>query len=192
MQSLFGLFGSSSTSTMVVNGRRLTLPKRNFRSLSVCNGKVVIDGVPWTGEDSPADKDLEIASKICIEVQGPVERIESSAANVVVHSGDVGSIATQSGDVHVHGDVKKSVSTMSGDVRVDGHLTGSASSMSGDITCKSRAPVPLKAIDDSRNIETTGKRKHQPKTSSSSGADDDAVENGEEEKRARKKVRVAK
>lgn len=109
--------------TIFINGKKITT---SGGSISVINGKVIIDG---------DDVDLgQFKEKVInIVVEGNINSVSSSSADVTVN-GSSGAVTTSSGDVKVKGDVAGSVTTMSGDVNVKGKVDGSVKTMSGDIS----------------------------------------------------------
>ncbi|WP_084659725.1 hypothetical protein [Vibrio sonorensis] len=92
------------------------------RSITVSNGKVIIDGKDVTPE----------TKEISILIEGDVESLQADACDVIDVKGNVGKIITQSGDVRC-GEVGRSVTTMSGDVFCGG-VSGGVTTMSGDIS----------------------------------------------------------
>lgn len=107
------------------------------RSVTVINGKVVIDGVDVTPDakhidiivDGDIDKlNVDMCDKLM--VKGNVNTLASTSADV--ECGDVtGSINTVSGDIEC-GNVGGSVTTTSGDVKAE-NITGGVKTLSGDI-----------------------------------------------------------
>lgn len=92
------------------------------RSMTIINGKVIIDGQDVTPE----------SKNISIEVHGNVGQLSADSCLKITVNGDAGSVKTQSGDVDVAGYVEGSIQTMSGDVDC-GNVSGSISTMSGDV-----------------------------------------------------------
>lgn len=80
----------------------------NCRSITINNGKVIIDGVDVT-EDS---------KKIEIVVNGNIESISADYVNSIKVVGNVGKAKTMSGDVSCKGSVSGKVKTMSGDIKI--------------------------------------------------------------------------
>lgn len=109
------------SNTVVINGVSVTVD--GGQSLTVCNGRVIIDGKDVTPE----------AKEINIFITGDVKRIEADACSKISVTGDVSSISTQSGGVNVVGNINGSVQTMSGDVYCEGAISGNVRTMSGDI-----------------------------------------------------------
>lgn len=91
-------------------------------SVSIQNGKIIVDGQDLT----PDSKQIDIA------IEGNVTKVEVGACQTMRILGDVGSVSTQSGDVDVSGNVLGSIQTMSGDVECK-NVGGSVSSVSGKI-----------------------------------------------------------
>ena len=104
--------------TIRINGVTIT----GGRSISVSNGRVIVDGKDVTGEE---------AKTINIAVHGDISDLSVDACDVASITGMVGKVKPQSGDVRC-GDVSGSVQTMSGDVSC-GAVAGDVSTMSGDI-----------------------------------------------------------
>lgn len=104
----------------------VTIDGRTFtgRSITISGDKVIVDGV---------EQSSSLVGPVSVQVNGDVERLESSSGNVTVQ-GAAGSVKTTSGDVRC-GDVQGSVNTMSGDV-TSGKISGSVSTMSGDVTSR--------------------------------------------------------
>lgn len=105
--------------SVTVDGRTF-----NGRNIQISGDKVIVDGV---------EQDGSLVGPISIQVNGDVERLESSSGSVTVQGG-AGSVKTTSGDVRC-GDVQGSVNTMSGDVN-SGKISGNVSTMSGDVTSR--------------------------------------------------------
>jgi len=113
----------------------------NGRSVTIINGKVIVDG-----------KDVTPDSKeISIKVEGNLDSLSVDYANTIHVEGSVGSLNSVSGDVEcnsVTGDVKTTsgdvdcgpvggnVQTVSGDVNSSGSISGSVKTVSGDIKNK--------------------------------------------------------
>jgi hypothetical protein len=112
------------TSTITINGVTITTSRSG--SISVSNGRVIIDGKDVTPD----------AKQITIEVNGDIHSISADICTKIAVTGSAGSVRTQSGDVEC-GPITGSVNTMSGAVR-SGPIAGSASTMSGDITSSGR------------------------------------------------------
>ncbi len=91
------------------------------RSVTVSNGRVIIDGKDMTPD----------AKEISISIEGNVEFLQADVCNAIDVNGSVGKITTQSGNVRC-GEVGKSVTTMSGNVSCGG-IAGGVTTMSGDI-----------------------------------------------------------
>ncbi len=92
------------------------------KTISIVNGKVVVDGVEQEGN---------LVGDINITVNGDVETLENTSGDVKANN--VGSIHTVSGDIEC-GNVSGSVSTVSGDVECRGKIGGNVNTVSGDIT----------------------------------------------------------
>jgi len=107
-------------------GSSVTINGKNYRgnSVSVYNGKVIVDGVQQEGD---VEKDVVVV------VHGDCESIELECGKLTV--GNVGSVNTQSGDIECK-DVSGSIQTMSGDIDC-GSVGGSISTMSGDVKHRS-------------------------------------------------------
>jgi hypothetical protein len=104
-------------STVIINGKTYV-----GNSISVTNGKVIVDGKNVTPE----------SKEINIKVEGNIQELKVDACDKIEVAGNVSNIHTQSGDVEVTGDVTGNIQTMSGDVDC-ANVGGSISSMSGDI-----------------------------------------------------------
>ena len=92
-------------------------------SISVTNGKVLIDGV---------DAGIE-GKEISIVVDGDLGSLSVDSCNYVKVSGNCDQVKTMSGDIEVGGDVMGDCKTMSGDIAC-GHIFGGAETKSGDFT----------------------------------------------------------
>lgn len=114
---------SGSTGLIVING-----VSYHGKSVSVINGKVIIDGVeqPSTSKN---DK------KISISIEGNIDSLSVDECESLIQTGSVKDLHTLSGDVRVNGDVG-SISSTSGDVEVSGNINGPVSTMSGDVDAK--------------------------------------------------------
>jgi hypothetical protein len=95
-------------------------------SISISNGKVIIDGVEVKGT-----KDEK---KINIVVEGNLESLDVDCCDKVEINGSADQVKTLSGNVHVKGDVTDSIKTMSGNVHVSGAVGGKVKTMSGNIS----------------------------------------------------------
>jgi hypothetical protein len=119
---------------IIINGKSY-----NGNSVSISNGKIIIDGNNVTPENAKqisivVNGDIDnLNVDYCekIEVAGNVATLQSTSGNVDV-KGDANSIQTTSGDVDVEGNIKGSVTTMSGDVDCQ-NIGGTVKTMSGDI-----------------------------------------------------------
>lgn len=106
--------------TIKVNGTTIVT---EGSSVSIVNGKVIVDGKTLDTKDMPV---------INITVEGDAKEINADACSRIEVKGNVtGSVKTMSGDVQCS-NVGGSVSTMSGDVDAD-CIEGSVSTMSGNI-----------------------------------------------------------
>jgi hypothetical protein len=114
---------SGSTGVITINGV-------SFRgnSVSINNGKVIIDGVEQPTK--PTDD-----KKISITVQGNIDSLHIDECESFIQTGSVKELSTVSGNVKVTGDVGK-VSTTSGSVEAGGNINGSVSTMSGSVDAK--------------------------------------------------------
>jgi hypothetical protein len=110
--------GNNSNATVNIDGHSYS-----GQTVSITNGKVVIDGVV---------QEQSLIGPISIVVNGSVDRIDSASGDVTVMEG-CGDVKTMSGDVTCRGNVTGRIETMSGDVHVTGHIGGSVETMSGDI-----------------------------------------------------------
>jgi hypothetical protein len=95
-------------------------------SISITNGRVIIDGVDCT----PDMKNINIS------IVGDVKEVKVGVCNSLKIEGNVNYIQTTSGDVDISGDVNGPVSSTTGDIDC-GNVAGNASSTSGDIVCGS-------------------------------------------------------
>lgn len=112
---------NSNNSGNIINGKRY-----RGNNITMNNGRVIIDGVDVTGDDSV---------RVHIETiifEGNVNTINVGSSNVNVLGMVCGNVKTASGDVTC-GDVMSGVSTMSGDVHAK-TIKGNVSTMSGDIS----------------------------------------------------------
>lgn len=107
--------------TIIINGKRMSF---NGGSVSVTDGKIIVDGKSIELDDSPIFN---------IVVEGNAEDISGDFAKIVV-TGDAQKVKTMSGDIKIEGDVTGKASTMSGDIRVKGSIYGDAETISGDIS----------------------------------------------------------
>lgn len=112
-------------STIKING--VTIVSANGGSISVSNGRVVVDGQDVTPDEK----------QISIEVQGNVDRLDVDACERIIVAGTVGALSTRSGDVEC-GTVSGGIHTMSGSVTCNGDITGSVQTMSGDVRASGR------------------------------------------------------
>jgi hypothetical protein len=94
-------------------------------SISVMNGKVIIDGIDVT----PNTKEINI------NVDGDVTQLSVDACNKAIINGDVGYVKTQSGNVDITGNVSGDVETMSGNVNCN-DVGGDISTKSGNVKYK--------------------------------------------------------
>jgi hypothetical protein len=93
------------------------------RSITITNGKVIIDGKDVTTE----------AKEINIVVEGSLDKLEVDYCNTITVKEVVKSVKTQAGDVIVQGNIGGDVKTMSGSVECEGSIAGDVSTMSGSI-----------------------------------------------------------
>ena len=111
----------------VVNGKRYEIP--DGCNVSINGNKVMVNGEVVTD-----CKDI-VAKNINIVIEGKVNNVSSTSANIEV-KGDVdGNVTTTSGDINVRGNVGKNVTTTSGDVEC-GNVGGDVKTISGDIEYK--------------------------------------------------------
>ena len=118
---------------IIVNNQNYT-----GRSVTIINGKVIIDGNDVTPD----------SKEITIRVEGNLDSLNVDYANMIQVEGNVGSLNSTSGDVvcnSVTGDIKTTsgaifcgpiggnVQTVSGDVTSSGPISGSVKTVSGDI-----------------------------------------------------------
>lgn len=92
-------------------------------SISVINGKVIVDGRDVTPE----------SVTITIEVQGNVDQLNIGACKSIKIDGGCNDIRSGSGNV-VCGDVSGSVQSGSGDIQCR-HVNGNVTTGSGDVEC---------------------------------------------------------
>lgn len=104
--------------TISINGVTYT----GGNSISVVNGKVIIDGKDMT----PDHKEINIT------VHGNIDQLEVGSCNSLSITGDCGQIKSGAGDIEITGNVGGSVSTKAGDIKC-GNVGGSVSTMTGDI-----------------------------------------------------------
>lgn len=103
--------------TLNINGK---IFKGN--NVSICNGRVEIDGVDVTPEQK----------QITISVEGNVDRLEVDTCNKLNIAGACGTVRSGSGDVKC-GDVTGGVQTGSGDVQCQ-DVHGNVTTSSGDVS----------------------------------------------------------
>ena len=108
------------------------------RSISVINGKVIVDGKEISVKDD--------AKVINISVQGDVDSIDADVCRTIEVTGAVNSIKTTSGDVSC-GDVAGDVTSTSGDVQAQ-NIKGSVRTVSGDVTANTIGG-PVKTVSGS-------------------------------------------
>lgn len=108
-----------------MNGNRVVIDGKSFsgRSVSIINGKVIVDGIEQPGS---------LIGDINVTAEGNIDKLENASGSIKANN--VNTISTQSGNITC-GDVNGSVSTMSGDVRCNS-IGGSVTTMSGDIITK--------------------------------------------------------
>ena len=111
------------------------------KSISVMNGKVIIDGKDMTPDSKVISISVEgdigrLEVEYCnnLQVVGTVNAFSTSSSDVKI-KGNVGDIQTSSGDVEIEGNVEGSIQTSSGDVECN-NVAGSVSTRSGDIEYK--------------------------------------------------------
>lgn len=109
---------SNINGTIVINGRKFS-----GKSVSITNGKIVIDG-------KPVDSDIS-EKEINVTIEGNCENVENGSGYITVKGDVLGFVRAGSGNINC-GDVKGSVSTGSGDVKC-GKVEGGVSTGSGDI-----------------------------------------------------------
>jgi len=107
--------------SVTINGVTIT----GSRSVSILNGKVIVDG---------KEVDTGESKTINIEVKGDIQSLSADHCASIAVTGSVDTLKTVSGSVEC-ADVKGSVTTMSGSVRC-GSVSGSVSTMSGSIRHK--------------------------------------------------------
>lgn len=107
-------------SQIVINGKSYV-----GQSISINNGKIVIDGKIHVNEESKT---------INIYIEGNVDTLKVDSCEKVMVNGFVNSLSTMSGDVEC-GNVNQSVSTQSGDIECE-NVGGDISTQSGDIKAK--------------------------------------------------------
>lgn len=97
------------------------------RSLSIINGKVLVDGRDVTPENQ---------KQISIEVTGNVDNIEADVCEKITVTGTAGNIKTSQGDIDVGGDAHGKVSTSQGNIDIGGSVTGDVATSQGNIKVK--------------------------------------------------------
>ena len=95
------------------------------KSVSVRNGKVIIDG----NEQKCDDKIINIM------VEGDIERLDVGCAEKIAIAGNVGSVKTDTANVDINGNVEGGVTTEVGNVKC-GDVGGNVRSEVGNITCE--------------------------------------------------------
>jgi hypothetical protein len=126
LNNFFKNFWGNSIKTNISMGTiRINNNSYVGNSITITNGKVIIDGKDVTPE----------SKNITISVEGNVDNLNVDACDKVTVSGNATKVKTMSGDVEIHGYVTGDVKTMSGDVDC-GNIGGSVSTMSGDVKHK--------------------------------------------------------
>jgi DUF4097 and DUF4098 domain-containing protein YvlB len=105
---------------IIINGKSYG---SSGQSVSVINGKVVVDGKPQELDNSPVFN---------ITVQGNVGEVSGDFSTITVE-GDVRNVSAISGDIRIGNNVNGNVSAVSGDIKVKGSIAGNATTVSGDI-----------------------------------------------------------
>ena len=95
------------------------------KSISITNGKVIIDGKDVTHE----------GKEINISVEGNIEKLECDYANEIDVIGIVGKLSNGSGDVNIKGEVEGDIKSGSGDIEIEGNVSGGITTGSGDVKC---------------------------------------------------------
>ena len=108
--------------SVTINGKTIT----SNGSISIINGKVIIDGV---------EQDTGDAKEINISIEGDVKTLNAPGCNTIEVSGNVDKLSTSSGDVEVGGNVYQGIQCSSGDVEVEGDVAGDIQTSSGDVKC---------------------------------------------------------
>lgn len=122
---LFKLFNSHDTcSNISIGGKTI---KVSGKSVSVINGKVIVDGKEIT------DLSNSGIPAITIIVEGNTNSIEVDVANTVTVHGNAEKVSSVSGDIHISGHISGTVSSVSGDILAK-EIKGNVSTVSGDIS----------------------------------------------------------
>lgn len=103
-------------STVTINGKTYI-----GNNVMVCNGKVIVDGKPYEGNDK----------EIYITVTGDVSILKVDSCNQINITGNVNDLKNGSGDITVGGAVD-SVTSGSGDIGIKGNA-GTVQTGSGDV-----------------------------------------------------------
>lgn len=119
--------GTLGSGNVTINGRQIAY---SGGSISVINGKVIIDGRAVDAGNAPV---------ISIVVEGNAGEVSGEFTEITV-LGDADNVKNMSGSVEIRGDVAGNVKTMSGDVTVGRSIAGNVKTMSGDITSHAEKP----------------------------------------------------
>ena len=113
---------SKTNNRVVINGKVYQCGSGS--SITVNNGKVIIDGKLVDG--------LESSKKIEIKVIGNIQNLHTDSGDVEV-KGNVNTINTVSGDIEISGNIGGDVKSVSGDIKAK-TISGNCKTTSGDIT----------------------------------------------------------
>lgn len=110
---------------IIINGRVI---HAEGSSVSIINGKVLVNGKQISNLDEIQDKEVNIS------ISGDVQNLEVDYCTQVNLTGNAKSVRTQSGDIEISGNVDGDVSSMSGDISC-GDVAGNVRTASGDVEC---------------------------------------------------------
>ena len=98
-------------------------------TMSIVNGKVIVDGKPYVMGDGLDDGVQPI---VTIEITGNVERLDVDACKEIRINGNCKRVHTQMGDINITGDVDGDVHTNMGSIEC-GNVGGDAHTNMGSI-----------------------------------------------------------
>lgn len=126
--------------TIKINGQNINVSNVSGKSISIINGKVIIDGVDVTPDSKNISIEIignvdnvEVGACNQIKVQGDVNKLKGGVSEVEITGSVTGDVTTSTGDVRIRGNVTGDVQTSTGDVEIDGTVGGSVKTSTGDI-----------------------------------------------------------
>jgi DUF4097 and DUF4098 domain-containing protein YvlB len=111
---------------IIINGKSFN---HKGGSISVCGGRVIIDGKDVTGLDSFSEKEINIA------VEGGCTEVSTETGNITVNGNVAKSVKSTNGNIYISGDVGGDVKTTNGNVDC-GNVNGDIDTVNGDIKHK--------------------------------------------------------